>query len=50
MQEQFAKLMSRCERLCAVQRESLRQYKIIFESLLHNAFKTQLSTGTSGVC
>jgi type I restriction enzyme S subunit len=38
LQEQFATLVARHERLRAVQRESLRQADHLFQSLLHQAF------------
>jgi type I restriction enzyme, S subunit len=38
LQEQFALLVARHERLRAVQRESLRQSEHLFQSLLHHAF------------
>ncbi len=38
MQQQFAALVERVERLRSVQRESLRQAEHLFQSLLHNAF------------
>jgi type I restriction enzyme S subunit len=38
MQEQFAKLVARHDRLRAVQSESLRQAEHLFASLLHSAF------------
>lgn len=38
LQQQFASLVSRHERLRAVQRESLRQAEHLFQSLLHRAF------------
>ena len=40
LQEQFALLVARHERLRAVQRESLRQSEHLFQSLLHHAFNT----------
>ena len=40
LQEQFALLVARHERLRAVQRESLRQSEHLFHSLLHRAFAT----------
>ena len=40
LQQQFASLVSRHERLRAVQRESLRQAEHLFQSLLHRAFTT----------
>lgn len=42
LQQQFASLVSRHERLRAVQRESLRQAEHLFQSLLHRAFTTGL--------
>ncbi len=41
MQEQFAALAARHERLRAVQRESLRQSEHLFQTLLHQAFSPQ---------
>jgi type I restriction enzyme S subunit len=38
LQQQFAKLVTRHERLRTVQRESLRQAEHLFQSLLHRAF------------
>lgn len=38
LQQQFAGLVARVERLRAVQRESLRQAEHLFQSLLHEAF------------
>jgi type I restriction enzyme S subunit len=38
VQEQFAALVARHERLRSVQRESLRQSEHLFQSLLHRAF------------
>ncbi len=38
LQQQFAGLVARVERLRAVQRESLRQAEHLFQSLLHRAF------------
>lgn len=40
LQEQFAKLVARRERLRSVQGESLRQAEHLFQSLLHRAFTT----------
>ena len=42
LQQQFASLVSRHERLRAGQRESLRQAEHLFQSLLHRAFTTGL--------
>ncbi|MFM9962556.1 MAG: restriction endonuclease subunit S [Planctomycetaceae bacterium] len=42
LQQQFVSLVSRHERLRAVQRESLRQAEHLFQSLLHRAFTTGL--------
>jgi len=41
LQEQFALLVARHERLRAVQRESLRQSEHLFQSLLHHFFTKQ---------
>ena len=41
LQQQFASLVARHERLRAVQRESLRQAEHLFQSLLHRAFTTR---------
>jgi type I restriction enzyme, S subunit len=41
LQEQFAALVARHERLRTVQRESLRQAEHLFQTLLHQAFNTQ---------
>ena len=38
LQQKFAALVARVERLRAVQRESLRQAEHLFQSLLHRAF------------
>ena len=37
-QKRFVELVSRHERMCAVQREALRQAEHLFGSLLHCAF------------
>jgi type I restriction enzyme S subunit len=42
LQQQFAALVARHERLRAVQRESLRQAEHLFQSLLHRAFAHNL--------
>jgi len=42
LQQQFATLVARHERLRAVQRESLRQAEHLFQSLLHRAFTSDL--------
>jgi type I restriction enzyme S subunit len=42
LQQQFASLVTRHERLRAVQREALRQAEHLFQSLLHRAFTTGL--------
>lgn len=40
-QRRFVKLMERTERLRAMQREALRQAEHLFQSLLHDAFKSE---------
>ncbi len=40
LQQQFAALVARHERLRAVQREALRQAEHLFQALLHRAFTT----------
>jgi type I restriction enzyme S subunit len=42
LQQQFARLVERYERLRSVQRESLRQAEHLFQSLLHEAFSSNL--------
>ena len=42
MQQEFASLLARHERLRAVQREALRQAEHLFQSLLHRAFAPRL--------
>jgi type I restriction enzyme S subunit len=41
LQQKFAGLVERVERLRSVQRESLRQAEHLFASLLHHAFATR---------
>ena len=42
VQQKFAALVERVERLRAVQREALRQAEHLFASLLHRAFSGEL--------
>jgi type I restriction enzyme S subunit len=42
LQQKFAALVERVERLRSVQREALRQAEHLFASLLHRAFSGEL--------
>jgi type I restriction enzyme S subunit len=42
LQQKFAALVERHERLRATQREALRQAEHLFQTLLHNAFTVDL--------